>query len=118
MQSGICTRRTSLGARYRIQWVSHHDRRYFDEPEAYRPERWNDGSLSVRLPRYAYFPFGGGLRTCIGNSLTMTQMVAVVASIIHRCDMTLAPDAQVQPYPALVLRPLGVRMSVAPRRSK
>ena len=47
-------------------WVVHRDRRWFEDPEAFRPERWA-GDLARRLPRFAYFPFGGGPRQCIGK---------------------------------------------------
>ena len=98
------------------QWVSHRDPRYFEDPDEYRPARWLDGQFLAALPRYAYFPFGGGLRKCIGAYLTMTQMVVVVALFVHTFEMKLAPDAKVTPFPALVLRPRGVRLSVTPRR--
>ena len=48
------------------QWVMHRDGRFFAQPDAFIPERWSDGS-SARLPRFAYFPFGGGPRICIGS---------------------------------------------------
>ena len=50
------------------QWVSHRDPKYFDDPEAFRPERWADG-LARRLPKYAYYPFGGGPRVCLATRL-------------------------------------------------
>src|SRR3954447_3709751 len=48
------------------QWVMHRDPRYFDGPDTFSPDRWS-GELAKRLPRYAYFPFGGGQRMCIGS---------------------------------------------------
>src|SRR5256712_12751984 len=48
------------------QWVIHRSSRYFPDPEAFMPDRWADG-LAKRLPKYAYFPFGGGPRICIGG---------------------------------------------------
>ncbi|MEE3663040.1 cytochrome P450 [Brenneria sp. g21c3] len=99
------------------QWVTHRDPRYFARPDEYCPERWLTDNFAATLPKYAYFPFGGGARKCIGNYLTMTQMITIVASIVHGFDIRLTSDTTVQPYPALVLRPLGVRMSVAPRMS-
>ena len=48
------------------QWMMHRDPRYFDDPDAFRPERWLDG-LADRLPAGAYFPFGDGPRRCIGE---------------------------------------------------
>src|SRR5579859_6529898 len=54
------------------QWVVHRDPRWFDEPERFLPERW-EGDLAKRLPRFAYFPFGGGPRQCIGNSFALME---------------------------------------------
>ena len=49
------------------QWVLHRDARNFEAPERFLPERWADG-LARKIPRYAYFPFGGGPRICIGTT--------------------------------------------------
>ena len=54
------------------QWVIHRDGRWFDDPLAFRPERWSDGMMQ-RIPRYAYFPFGGGPRICIGNNFALME---------------------------------------------
>ena len=97
------------------QWVTHRDPRYFADPTEYRPERWLNKDFLAKLPRYAYFPFGGGARKCIGDHLAMSQLIIVVALVTQAFDLELAPNADVRPYPALVLRPLGVRMSIAPR---
>ena len=56
------------------QWVNHRDPEYFPEPQQFRPERWENG-LAKRLPKFAYYPFGGGQRMCIGSTF---------ASIEHR----------------------------------
>ena len=96
-------------------WVSHRDARHFPEPETFRPARWLDDHQAQKAPTLAYLPFGSGARKCIGEYLARTQMVTVVASLCRRMDLQLAPGATPRPYPALVLRPLGVQMSVAPR---
>jgi cytochrome P450 len=62
------------------QRVLHRDPRFFDDPEAFRPERWMDG-LAKRLPRYAYFPFGGGPRVCIGTSFAQMAATLVLATV-------------------------------------
>ena len=96
-------------------WVVQRDARWFDEPEAFRPERW-DGDLARRLPRFAYFPFGGGPRQCIGNAFAMMEAVLVLATIAQRFRLSLAPGQRITPTPYVTLRPEpGIRMHLAVR---
>ena len=85
-------------------WVVHRDRRWFEEPEAFRPERW-DGDLARRLPRFAYFPFGGGPRQCIGNSFATMEAILLLAAIAQRFRLTLVPGQRIKPTPYVTLRP-------------
>jgi cytochrome P450 len=86
------------------------DPRWFDAPEAFRPERWADG-LIQRIPRYAYFPFGGGPRICIGNNFALMEATLVLATIAQEYRLRLAPDAVVSPMASMTLRPAqGVMM--------
>jgi cytochrome P450 len=95
--------------------VVHHDRRWFEEPEAFRPERWA-GDLAQRLPRFAYFPFGGGPRQCIGNSFAQMEAVLLLAAIAQRFRLSLVPGQRITPTPYVTLRPEpGIRMLVARR---
>jgi cytochrome P450 len=64
-------------------WVMHRDPRFYDEPERFAPERWLDG-LADRLPRFAYLPFGGGPRICIGNRFAMMEAVLILATVARR----------------------------------
>jgi cytochrome P450 len=96
-------------------WVVHRDGRWFHEPEAFRPERW-DEDRARRLPRYAYFPFGGGPRQCIGNTFAMMEAVLLLATIAQRFRLSLVAGQQVTPTPYVTLRPEpGVRMLIARR---
>jgi cytochrome P450 len=98
------------------QWVLHRDPRSFDDPEAFRPERWADG-LARRIPRYAYFPFGGGPRVCIGNGFAQMEAVLLLAAIARRYRLRLAPGEVVRPEPTMTLRPAAeVRMVLSRRR--
>src|SRR5262245_57730240 len=72
------------------QWVLHRDPRFFDNPDQFRPQRWADG-LAQRLPKYAYFPFGGGPRLCIGSTFAMMNAVLVLATMAQRFRVALAP---------------------------
>lgn len=86
------------------QWVIQRDARWFPEPEAFRPERWAE-EAARRLPKYAYFPFGGGPRLCVGNLFAMLELVLVLATIAQRYHFRLAPGAEVMPLPTFTLRP-------------
>jgi cytochrome P450 len=97
------------------QWVTHRDGRYYAQPERFLPERWED-DLEKRLPRFAYFPFGGGQRVCIGSSFAMTEAVLVLATIAQRFRFALAPGYQLTPDPSLSLRPKGGVRGVLARR--
>jgi cytochrome P450 len=91
-------------------WVAHRDPRWFADPEAFRPERWLDGSLDG-LPKFAYFPFGGGPRLCIGAALAKLALVLVIATVVRRYRLTLAESAKVSPFAAAsFLIPQGVRL--------
>ena len=97
------------------QWVLHRDPRYFQDPEAFRPERWADG-LAKRLPKFAYFPFGGGPRLCIGNAFAMMEATLLLAVLVQRLRFQLSPRARVVPFPSVTLRPrYGLEMRVSAR---
>jgi cytochrome P450 len=86
------------------QWVIHRDPRWYDEPEAFRPERWADG-LARRIHRYAYFPFGGGPRVCIGNHFAQLEAVLLLATIARKFRPRVPPGTVVNPVPTMTLRP-------------
>ena len=89
---------------FAFQWVTHRDPRYFAEAEIFKPERWA-AENSERLPKYAYFPFGGGPRQCIGNYFAMMEIVLLLATIGQQFRFTLDPGHAVEVLPALSLRP-------------
>jgi cytochrome P450 len=96
-------------------WVMHRDPRYYTEPENFEPDRWADGA-EKRLPRYAYFPFGGGPRGCIGSRFALQEAVLLLATIAQRFRLTAVPGHEVVPVPSITLRPSsGVRMVVHAR---
>jgi len=86
------------------QWVMHRDPRYYEDPLEFRPERWLDGSTSM-LPKYAYFPFGGGPRLCIGQSFAKMEAVLLLATIARGFRLRTAPGERVIPRPSITLRP-------------
>lgn len=88
-----------------LQWVNHRDPRYFPDPLEFRPERWLDG-LERSLPRFAYYPFGGGPRICIGNHFAMLEAVLALATFVRKMRVHLVnPDARMQLLASITLRP-------------
>lgn len=88
------------------QWVMHRDERYFADPLQFKPERWTV-EFAESIPKFAYFPFGGGPRICIGNSFAMLEAVLILAAIVQRFELKTASDLQVKMDPAVTLKPVG-----------
>ena len=86
------------------QWVVHRDPRFFDDPCSFHPERWT-AAFQKQLPKFAYFPFGGGPRLCIGNAFAMMEMVLVLALIAQKYHFTLKSGHVVEPWAGFTLRP-------------
>lgn len=98
---------------YLSQWVTHRDSRFYAEPERFDPDRWTE-EFSRALPPFAYFPFGGGARVCIGASFARTEAILALATIAQRFQFSLAePETPVTPWPSVTLRPKdGLRVMV------
>ena len=86
------------------QWVNHRDPKYFPDPEDFRPERWEDG-LAKRIPKFAYYPFGGGQRMCVGNNFALIEAAIILAAVGQRYRFTLDPDAVIGIKPQITLLP-------------
>ena len=86
------------------QWVNHRDPRYFPEPDEFRPERWENG-LGKRIPKFAYYPFGGGQRLCVGSSFALMEAAIILAAVGQRYRFTLDPDAVIGIKPQITLLP-------------
>jgi cytochrome P450 len=89
---------------FAFQWVVQRDPRWYDEPDVFRPERWSE-ETAARLPRFAYFPFGGGPRACIGNTFAMMEAVLILATVAQRFRLRLVTGHRVELLPAMSLRP-------------
>jgi len=88
------------------QWVMHRDPRYFSVPDRFLPERWAD-DLAGKLPRFAYFPFGGGPRICIGNTFAIVEMTLILATIAQQYRLELRDDRPIVMETLPTLRPRG-----------
>ena len=100
------------------QWVTHRDPRYYEDPERFSPDRWLEEPRKG-TPTFAYFPFGGGPRTCIGASFAMMEAVLVLATIAQKYQIRVAPDCPVEPKPTITLRPKhGIKVVLSRRLEK
>ncbi|WP_135536237.1 cytochrome P450 [Halostella pelagica] len=84
-------------------WVLHRDDRYWDDPETFRPERWLDGD---DRPDFAYFPFGGGKRRCIGQQFAMTEAQLVLTTLCSAFEFEREYD-DLDLSAAVTLQPKG-----------
>ena len=103
------------GQLWMFQWAAHRDPRHFPDPEAFAPERW-DHDLARRLPRFAYFPFGGGPRLCIGNNFALLELVLVLATLARRLRPVVRPADRPRPQFSITLRPAGGMRATLERR--
>jgi len=93
-------------------WILHRDPRFFEQPEQFNPDRWTTDAAQ-HLPKFAYFPFGGGSRLCIGASFAMMEANLLLAAIAQRFQLRLVPGHAVDALPSITLRPRhGMRMSL------
>jgi len=97
-------------------YILQRDARYYSEPQRFNPDRWTP-ELRAALPKFAYFPFGGGPRQCIGESFAWMELVLLVATIAQRWQLRLVPGHPVVPQPLVTLRTKhGMKMTVTKRR--
>jgi cytochrome P450 len=100
------------------QWVIHRHPDYWDEPDQFRPERFLPGHAHAReRPKFAYFPFGGGPRACIGNTFALIEGALVLAGLSRRFEFQPADDRAVELDTTFVLRPKGAVNLVVRKRS-
>jgi cytochrome P450 len=94
------------------QLITQRDARYFPEPERFDPDRWRaNDPRNVSLPRFAYFPFGGGPRVCIGAGFAMMEAVLLLATIAQNFRLALVPGQTIDKLPSVTLRPKsGIRV--------
>jgi cytochrome P450 len=97
------------------QYVMHRDSRFYQDPELFNPDRWTD-EFKMHLPRFSYFPFGGGLRGCIGESFAWQEGILLIATILNYWTMSLVPNQRVKLDPGITLNPKkGIKMKLKSR---
>ena len=96
-------------------WIVHRDPRFFCQPNEFRPERWTE-EFERELPKFAYFPFGGGQRTCIGTSLAKMQTSLMLATMAQQFRCRLARGFELKLRPTITLQPAsGVAVVIEKR---
>ena len=96
-------------------YVTHHHREYWEEPERFDPDRFLPENVSAR-PRFAYYPFGGGVRQCIGQRFAILQAQLTLAMVARKVRLRLVPGQTVEPKTATVLKPRqGILMTIENR---
>jgi cytochrome P450 len=99
-----------------VQWNLHRDARFHADPERFDPDRWRD-ARTEGLHRFAYAPFGGGPRLCIGQGFAMMEGILLVATIAQRARFSLPAGHRLELVPSVTLRPKGGMPVRVERRS-
>jgi cytochrome P450 len=97
------------------QWSIGRDPRWYEKPLEFDPERWSRDH-SARAPAFAYFPFGGGARACLGRPLATVELPLLLAAVVQRFRFVLSRGADVRPSASLTLRPLFGQGAIVMRR--
>ena len=98
------------------QWAVQRMSQHFPCPDDFRPERWLNGE-TTDLPRFAYFPFGGGPRICIGQNFALVEAILLLVTIAQCFRLEPEPGAELHPWPSMTLRPpIGIRMQLIARK--
>jgi cytochrome P450 len=95
-------------------WVIHRDPRWWQAPDAFRPERWLNGE-TANLPANAFFPFGGGPRLCVGSYFAKYEGMVVLSLILQHFEISPVPGYKLDLIPSITLRAReGIRLSLKP----
>ena len=100
------------------QAVVHLDPRFWDDPDRFDPDRWTPEAEAAR-PKFAYFPFGGGSRVCIGEQFAWMETLLLLAALAQHWKMRLAPGQIIATQPIITLRPkFGMKMVLERRQGR
>jgi cytochrome P450 len=101
---------------FMCQYVMHRNPRYYSDPDIFYPDRWSKQKM-LHLPKFSYFPFGGGIRGCVGESFAWMEGILLLAMICHRWKMHHDPEHKVGLKPLIILRPkYGMRMKLEKKK--
>jgi cytochrome P450 len=112
----VCGFKVTPGLQVMVSpWILHRHRRLWDDPERFDPTRFTQGS-SEKRPRFAYLPFGGGPRVCIGATLAMTEATLILAVLAQRFRLRLKEHQEIQLQTRITLRPKNGMVTILERR--
>ena len=98
-------------------YVAGRDARFWENPGEFIPERWESQSVKEAGQKNIYFPFGGGVRRCIGEGFAWTEGVLLLATLARKWKLSLVPEQKIGLQPLITLRPkYGMRMRIESRR--
>jgi cytochrome P450 len=97
-------------------WVTQRDARWYPEPERFNPDRWTT-EFKAALPPFAYLPFGGGSRKCIGDQFALMEAALVLATVAQKWRLRLVPGHPVATQPLITLRAKHGMKMIAERRN-
>ena len=98
-------------------FVAHRDARFWENPLEFVPERWETQSVKEATQKFIYFPFGGGVRRCIGESFAwMEGILLLLATLARKWKLSLVPGQRIGLKPMITLRPkYGMKMHIVDR---
>jgi cytochrome P450 len=97
-------------------YITHRDGRYWPQPDGFIPERWESQSVKEAGQKYIYFPFGSGIRRCIGEGFAWTEGVLLLATLGRKWKLRLVPEQKIGLQPMITLRPrFGMKMRIEER---
>jgi cytochrome P450 len=98
-----------------VPWVLHRHKALWSDPERFDPDRFAP-ERSAERPRFAYLPFGGGPRICVGAALAMTEAQLILATIAQRYRLKFVPGQDIELLHRITLRPRhGIKLMLEPR---
>ncbi len=98
------------------QYVMHRNKNYYSDPDIFYPDRWTK-EAKLQMPRFSYFPSGGGIRSCVGEPFAWLEGILLLATICKQWKMHHDANHKVELKPLITLRPkYGMRMKLERRR--
>ncbi|MGI8545376.1 MAG: cytochrome P450, partial [Aridibacter sp.] len=98
-------------------YVTHRDKRFWDKPNEFVPERWEKQSIKEAGNKLIYFPFSKGVRSCIGESFAWMEGILLVATLAQKWKLSLMPEQKIGLNPLMTLRPkFGMKMKIEKRK--